>query len=137
MNSTLEDQLIALARSRIGLSNYRRNAALHLAPGIVNCYRFTQWLWGAFGVPLPDHQLVWKKALIVPLSEATKADLVFAPRRHYTLETDDFGHVGIVTGEATVVHATKWRAGFVEEPLPEFVARGCLGIRRVPPDCRR
>lgn len=130
--ATIKELLIQRARTCIGVSIYRRNASLEQAPKLLNCFRFTQWLWASVGVHLPDHQLAWSSAESVALSDVGVADLMFVPRLNYTLEEDDFGHVGITTDAATVVHATKWRNTVVEEPVEIFLSRGCLGVRRIP-----
>ena len=130
-------ELLIRARACIGVSTYKRRAVLEESPQVLNCFRFTQWLWKPLGISLPDHQLIWPEAIPIDLTEVGIADLVFVPRSDYRIDEDDFGHVGVATGENTVIHATKWKNGVVEEPLPQFVARGCLGVRRVPlPHCR-
>lgn len=129
--STAKELLIARARSCIGVSVYRRNAMLEDAPKVLNCFRFTQWLWASVGVQLPDQQLLYAEAKAVSLCDIGMADLVFVPRLDYSLDTDDFGHVGVATGVSTVVHATKWKNGVIEEPLSDFVNRGVLGLRRI------
>lgn len=130
--STTKELLIKRARACIGNSVYRRNAMLEDAPRVLNCFRFTQWIWQAVGITLPDQQLLYPEAMPVLLNEIETADLVFIPRLEYALEEDDFGHVGFATGTTTVIHATKWKNGVAEEPLSEFVCRGVLGIRRIP-----
>lgn len=120
--------LIERARSLIGKATYRGNAMLNEAPDVVNCFRFTQWVWLSVGITLPDKQLTCPA---VAINELAAADLVFVPRRNRTTATDDFGHVGIATGENTVIHATKWRNTVVEDSLDSFLSRGLLGVRRV------
>lgn len=115
----------------IGKARYQREVPLAAAPHIVNCYRTVQWSWLPYR-ELPDHLLAWEGAHAVPIELIAPDDLVFAPRRRYRLEEDDFGHVGMMTDVGTVVHATKWKRGVVEDPLEEFLSRGCLGIRRIP-----
>ncbi len=129
--STAKELLIKRARACIGVSVYRGKAMLEDAPRVLNCFRFTQWLWGAAGIRLPDQQLLCREAIAVPLSEVDIADLVFVPRLEYSIAEDDFGHVGVATGEETIIHATKWKNGVVEEPLSSFVRRGILGVRRI------
>jgi cell wall-associated NlpC family hydrolase len=131
-SSPYKELLIERARACIGVSTYQRKATLEEAPRVMNCFRFMQWLWNPVGILLPDHQLIWPLAIPVNVDEADIADLVFVPRWEYALSEDDFGHVGIATGEGTIIHATKWRNGVVEDPLSTFVARGCLGVRRIP-----
>ena len=130
--SKVKELLIERARACIGVSTYRRSAMLEDAPSVFNCFRFTQWLWSSVGIQLPDHQLLYSRAVLVPFSDIDKVDLVFVPRLEYSVTEDDFGHVGIATGMSTVIHATKWKNGVIEEPLSYFVNRGCLGVRRIP-----
>jgi cell wall-associated NlpC family hydrolase len=134
--SDADARVLEYARERVGKSTYRGSAKLADAPSVFNCFRFTQWLWLKVGVNLPDHQLMWPHGVSVAVRDIRSADLVFVPRFDYTLETDDFGHVGIASGERTVIHATKWKNGVVEDELEAFLSRGCLGIRRVPYICR-
>ncbi len=129
--SIVKELLIKRARSCIGVSTYRRSAVLADAPKVFNCFRFTQWLWGSVGIQLPDHQLLYSQAVSVPFSEIDTADLVFVPRLEYSVADDDFGHVGIATGMSTIIHATKWKNGVIEEPLSDFANRGFLGVRRI------
>ena len=130
--STVKELLIERARACIGVSTYRRSARIEDAPKVFNCFRFTQWLWSLVGIQLPDHQLLYYRAAPVPFSEIDMADLVFVPRLEYSVTEDDFGHVGIATGMSTIIHATKWKNGVIEEPLSDFANRGCLGVRRIP-----
>lgn len=131
----LPESLIERARSLIGKATYRGNATLDEAPSVVNCFRFTQWVWCNAGITLPDKQLTCPMVRIVEIDRLVAADLVFVPRRNKTVETDDFGHVGIATGENTVIHATKWRDTVVEDSLELFLSRGLLGVRRVTLPC--
>lgn len=125
------DELIQRARSRIGKSVWRKSAHIDDAPDVFNCYTFVQWLWLPLGVVLPDHILMWEGAASVSLEEAQAADLIFVVRRHRTLLDDDFGHVGVLTRQNTVVHATRWKKGVVEDPRSDFLVRDVLGIRRI------
>ena len=122
--------LIFRARAQIGVSIYRRNATLDQAPDIVNCFRMTQWLYSLLGIILPDQQLICHQVTAISLDEIGIADLVFVPRRRRGLQ-DDFGHVGMATGEATVIHANAWRKTVVEDSLLSFIEDGCLGVRRI------
>jgi len=129
--SELRKTLIVRARSCIGKSAYRFSAALSDAPGVVNCYTLVQWLWREVGLSLGEHLLRDSQLVSVSLAEVDMADLLFTPKRGRTIETDDFGHVGVAIREDTVVHAT-WRKGVIETPMSDFLRRGILGIRRVP-----
>ncbi|HEX9608729.1 MAG TPA: NlpC/P60 family protein [Candidatus Paceibacterota bacterium] len=133
--STVKELLIKRARACVGVSTYRRSAVLEDAPSVFNCFRFTQWLWSSVGIQLPDHQLLYSRAVSVPFNDINKADLVFVPRLEYSVTEDDFGHVGIATGMSTIIHATKWKNGVTEESLSIFTNRGVLGVRRIPEQC--
>ena len=122
--------IMADARSHIGRSTYDQKARLVDAPATFNCFTLMQWLWCPV-IELPDHILKCRKLASVDPQSMTAGDLVFVPRRRFTAENDDFGHVGIATGEDTIIHATKWRNGVVEDPRAEFLGRGCIGVRRV------
>lgn len=135
MVQLVKQALVHRARSCIGLSTYRGSATLEDAPKVFNCFRFTQWLWSFAGVALPDQQILYPKAVPVGSSEVELADLIFIPRLNYALNQDDFGHVGIATDTQTVIHATKWKDGVIEESLATFISRGLLGIRRIPESC--
>ena len=130
--SILKETLIERARACIGISTYQRTAGLADAPEVFNCFSFMQWLWRPLGVILPDQQLTWPEATVISVEEIVAADLIFVPRFEYAIDADDFDHVGIATGERTVVHATKWRNGVVEDQVSLFLERGCLGVRRIP-----
>jgi len=125
------ESLIAKARSRKGNATWVKHASLHDAPGIFNCFTLVQWLWRPYGIIVPDHILVWNGADTVSLGDARAGDLIFTVRRYRTLQDDDFGHVGVLTSEGTVVHATRWKGGVVEDPLSDFIARDVLGVRRI------
>ena len=131
-SSIIKELLIERARACIGSSIYRRNAMPEDAPHVLNCFRFTQWLWSTIGVQLPDRQLHCSQVVAISLEKVGIADLIFVPRLNYTIDMDDFGHVGIATGISTVIHATQWKNGVIEDSLPLFVNRGVLGICRIP-----
>jgi len=126
-----QKSLITQARLRKGKSIWRKRATLADAPDVFNCFTFVQWLWQPLGVTVPDHILMWDGAETVTIADARPTDLIFIVRRFRTLEDDDFGHVGVLTHEGTVVHATRWKNGVVEDPLNEFIARDVLGVRRI------
>ena len=121
--------IIMQARSYIGGPTYDQKARFSDAPATFNCYTLMQWLWCPV-IELPDHILKCRKLASVDPQSMTAGDLVFVPRRRFTAENDDFGHVGIATGEDTIIHATKWRNGVIEDPRAEFLGRGCIGVRR-------
>lgn len=125
---------IALARSRIGVSCYRRRAQSNEAPGTVDCSTFTKWVYGRQGIWLPRRTIQQRSAGIpVEFCDVIAGDLVFT-LGHINWYEDDprdaVGHVGIAMGEGTVVHAAHGRIGVVETPLQEFVSRHTFrGVR--------
>lgn len=49
--------LIALARSCVGRSTYRRGARAREAPGTVDCSSFTKWIFGRAGIWIPRRSI--------------------------------------------------------------------------------
>jgi len=123
--------VVTKARSHIGVATYNRDATPVDAPHVFNCFSLMQWLWCPI-IELPDHLLKCDSLVTIAQSDIITADFVFVPRRKFTLESDDFGHVGILSDSGTVIHATKWRNGIVEDSFESFIERGFLGARRVP-----
>ncbi len=124
--------VIQEARSHIGRATYNGRATLAEAPDVFNCFRFIQWIWRQADVELPEHMLESDSLETIDITAIRYADLLFVPRKNYALADDTFGHVGILTEMNTIIHATKWRDGVVEDPIKRFIERGFLGARRVP-----
>ena len=133
----LEVDLVALARERIGKAAYRRGARLHEAPAVFDCSCFTKWLYGQRGPWLPRRSIQQRAAgALVHPSRVSAGDLLFAAgwKNYFERDpADGVGHVGIATGEDTVIHAANSRAGIVEIPLDEFTRPGFRGARRYLP----
>lgn len=99
---------------------------------VVRCFK-------AVGIALDDDILVLHLAgeKIVG-SELLAADLVFRTGRRDAYHDDDrrlgVGHVGIFTGDGTVVHASPWLGRVAEEGIGPFIdeERGKFrGVRRI------
>ncbi|MER6471408.1 C40 family peptidase [Streptomyces collinus] len=92
--ATRADLAIAFARGQIG-KPYVNGAS---GPGSYDCAGLTRAAWKAAGVTLP--RTVRAQAAVgttVPLADARPGDLVFFH--------DDLSHVGLCTGDGTMIHA--------------------------------
>lgn len=133
--TVLDVDIIALARSCVGVSTYKRGARVSEAPAVVDCSGFVRWLFAERGIWLPRRSIQQREAgEIISLGEAVAGDLVFTSgSKDYYLEdkTDGVGHVGFVTDVNTVIHASNQKRGVVEDPLERFVGRDRFrGARR-------
>ena len=140
--SLVEIDLIALARSRVGRSLYRRGAKPREAPDVVDCSSFTKWLYGERGLFLPRRSIQQRACgIAIDLRHIAADDLVFTSGRidYYPYPNnlrDGVGHVGIATRDQTVIHAMNATNGIVETPLEEFLDPDSFrGVRRyLPPE---
>lgn len=130
--------LVALARERVGKSVYRLGARLKEAPDIFDCSSFTKWLYGLRGIWLSRKAIQQREyGEAIRPDEIAAGDLVFssgARSLFYADPQDGVGHVGIATGEGTIVHAANPKLGVIEEPLEDFAKpKNLRGIRRYLP----
>lgn len=136
--------LVALARSCVGRSTYRRGARTHEAPGTVDCSSLTKWILGQAGIWIPRRSIQQRDCLgnggyaVNDRDDVRPGDLVFVAgwRDYYDDDpANGVGHVGIVTNERTVVHAANSTVGITESPLEEFLYIDRFrGARRMIPD---
>ena len=132
----VEVDLVQIARSRIGASRYRRGSRLADAPDVFDCSSFIKWLYAQRGVWLPRRTIQQiELGAPVPLSEVAAGDVIFTTGSVNYYHDDPalgVGHVGIATGEGTVVHAANKRAGVIETDISKFTAADSKvrGIRR-------
>ncbi len=130
--------LIALARQCITTSRYRRGARLSEAPAIVDCSSFVKWLYAQRGIWLPRRSIQQRDCgEAIELEYLVAGDVLFVSGwidyYHYD-PRNGVGHVGIATGESTVIHAANSRANVVESPVLEFVGETKFrGARRYIP----
>ncbi|MET8585044.1 C40 family peptidase [Streptomyces collinus] len=106
VRATRADLAIAFARGQIG-KPYVNGAS---GPGSYDCAGLTRAAWKAAGVTLP--RTARAQAAVgttVPLADARPGDLVFFH--------DDLSHVGLCTGDGTMVHAPGPGAYVREESL--------------------
>lgn len=127
--------LVELARSLVGVSQYRRGARLREAPDVFDCSSFTKYLYAKAGIWLPRRSIQQRAFGYIVEGDIKAGDLVFCSGRIDYFETDPsdgVGHVGLATGEGAVVHAANKLLGVVESSLPDFLGKpeDYRGIRR-------
>ncbi len=135
--SIIQIDPVMVAWSLIGRAHYRRGARMREAPDVVDCSSFTKWVYGQLGIWIPrrsiQQHLVGRE---VPATEAQAGDLVFSSGwRNYYLDDPDsgIGHVGLMTGTGTVIHAANRRLGVVETSVEPWMSISFRGIRRILP----
>ncbi|MBI2888796.1 MAG: C40 family peptidase [Candidatus Liptonbacteria bacterium] len=133
-----ETNLVALARRCIGTSRYRRGAKPSEAPAVVDCSSFTKWLYGQRGIWLPRRSIQQRElGEPIPLENVAAEDLIFVSGKvdyYITDPADGVGHVGIASGENTVIHAANKKTGVIETPLHQFIEKNMFrGARRYIP----
>ncbi|HEX9664424.1 MAG TPA: NlpC/P60 family protein [Patescibacteria group bacterium] len=119
---------ISIGRSLIGKAQHHRPARMAQAPDVVSCSSLTKYLYGLLGIWLPRRAIQQKTfGSPVAITELQAGDLVF--RRGLLRRTsfyDDpnhgIGHVGLSTGDKTIIHATNHKRGVVEDPVDQFTA---------------
>lgn len=114
--------LVALARNLIGRTEYRRGAKPGQAPKIVDCSSMTKWLYGQTGIWLSRYSIDQRDEGLAT-TEPQAGDLAFAAgwKNYYWHDQNDgVGHVGMVTGNDSVIHAANSQRGVVEDPLDVF-----------------
>ena len=121
----LEIDVVTLARNCVGVSQYRRGARLSEAPTIFDCSSFIKWLYGQCGIWLPRRSIQQRElGESIGLDHVVSGDVVFVSGFiDYYLDDpiDGVGHVGIATGNNTVIHAGNSKVGVIESPLDVFV----------------
>lgn len=133
--SVIEVDLVQLARSRVGVSRYRRGAGAADAPETFDCSSFIKWLYAERGVWLP-RRTIQQIALgtAIDTCDILAGDVVFTTGRinyYHDDPTQGVGHVGIATGEGTIVHAANSRKGIIESSLQDFLKEETpRGVRR-------
>jgi cell wall-associated NlpC family hydrolase len=105
-HSTQTERVIAFARAQIG----RPCVWGAVGPGSYDAPGLTRAAWKAADVTLPrTTQAQWGAGVQVSLAEVRVGDLVFCH--------DDFGHVGICSGDGMMIHAPGPGALIREESL--------------------
>lgn len=130
--------IVALARSCLGMPLYRRGARFSEAPATVDCSSFIKWLYAKRGIWLPRWSIQQHEhGEAVELDRVVAEDLIFTSGwldYYDDNPADGVGHVGIATGNGTVIHASTGGVGVVESPLEKFLERRKFrGARRYIP----
>jgi hypothetical protein len=134
--------LVPLARSLVGIAQYRRGARLSEAPHIFDCSSFIKWLYGQKGIWLPRRS-IQQREFGTPVNpcDIQAGDIVFISGfidYYHTDPRNGVGHVGLATGENTVIHAANRKVGVIESPYTEFAKDNKLrGIQRIVPENRQ
>ena len=136
--TVVEVDIIALARQCVTTSQYRRGARLFEAPTIVDCSSLIKWLYGQLGIWLPRRSIQQRElGEVINLSELATRDVVFISGcidYYHDNPTDGVGHVGIATGDGTIVHAANKKTNVVETTLDKFIGKTKFrGARRYIP----
>jgi hypothetical protein len=137
----LEIDITALARNCIGVSEYRRGARLSEAPATFDCSSFIKWLYGQCGLWLPRRSIQQRElGESIELNRVASGDAVFVSGSidYYQNDpADGVGHVGIATGDNSVIHAGNSKVGIIENSLDAFVGKDKFrGARRYIPKHR-
>lgn len=132
--------IIELARQYVGFSRYKLGARQHQAPQIFDCSSFTKWLHGQLGIKLPRRSIQqFEFGIPIRPNYLRAGDLIFTTGKHHSWYRHDpkvnIGHVGIISGENTVIHAAGSKQGVIETHLAHFLEEQSFrGIRRIIPD---
>lgn len=134
----IDVNIVTLARECIGKSKYQRAAKPSQAPGVVDCSSFVKWLYSQLGIWLPRRSIQQRElGEPIDLSSLQAGDLIFVSGfidYFYEDPADGVGHVGITTGEQTIIHAKNKKEGVIESSLADFIANGKFrGARRYVP----
>ncbi|MEK7546478.1 MAG: NlpC/P60 family protein [Patescibacteria group bacterium] len=113
-------------RAPIGL--YDRDARVEDAPAKFSATSLVVWCFARVGIELKDDILeLFEAGERIVGSELFGADLIFRTGRHDSYPPDQMrrglGHVGIYTGEGTVVHASPFIGGVHEDLIELFLDR--------------
>ncbi len=119
---------LPLLRGCIGTSCYKRGAHPQQAPAIVDCSVLVKWWYARHGIRLRRYAIDQRdQGQFVPEGETPRlGDLVFSAGRYARFRNnpaDGVGHVGICTGEGTVIHAASSRSHVIEVPYESFRRR--------------
>jgi len=134
-----EVDIVEEARRLVGTSLYRRGARLREAPGVVDCSSLIKYLYGLEGIWLPRRSIQQREyGQSIDFEKRLPGDVIFCSGHidYYTNDpSDGVGHVGLITGCESVVHAANRKVGVVESQLSVFSRPDIFrGIRRFADD---
>jgi len=132
--------VVSTARECVGKSKYKRGARPSEAPAVVDCSSFTKWVYGQRGIWLPRRSIQQAGYGIgVSFKNLRAGDLVFVSGfidRYHRDPSWGIGHVGIFSGENTLIHAANTHENVTETPIEKFTDSGkkWRGARRYIPE---
>jgi cell wall-associated NlpC family hydrolase len=104
---------------------------------VFDCSSFIKWLYAQRGIWLPRRSVQQRElGEVVSLEELTTGDVIFVSgyiNYYINNPADGVGHVGIYTGDKTIIHAANKKSGIVESPMNEFIGSKFRGIKRYIP----
>ncbi len=131
----LKVSVVEAAQGLTGKSTYSRGAHFGEAPTVLDCSGLIKWGYGQKGIWVPRlsiQQFGYGEEVRLP--DLKPGDVLFTTGHVNFYDTDPsirVGHVGLATGEGTVIHAAGRRAGVVEVPVERFIgSRTLQGVRR-------
>jgi NlpC/P60 family len=131
--SVVDVDLAALARTFVGVSEYRLKVTMEEAPKVFNCSSFTKYLYAMKGIWIPRLAVQQRQAGSLA-DKPSPGDLVFTTGYRTLFDTDprdNIGHVGTATGRGTVIHAANSRERVIESTYDDFYSGEPRGIRRI------
>ncbi len=127
--------ILGLARSVVGKAQYKRGSRLYEAPFYFDCSSLAGWLYGQLGIRIPRRSIQqFKFGVNASIQELRAGDLVFVSGHidyYYVDKAKGVGHVGIATGEGTIIHAANRKYGVVESAVSAFIGDKFRGVRRI------
>lgn len=128
---------LSTARDCVGKSRYQWYRHPDEATGRVDCATFVRWIYGMFGIWLPRYTIQQREfGDKVKFGNHLPGDLIFSGGcygKFWTDPQDKVGHVGMITGAKTVIHAAGSKVGVVETSLEAFTKprKKFRGIKRI------
>lgn len=125
------------ARSLVGSSAYRRGAKFRQAPEYLDCSLLPMYLYSMMGIEIPRRS-IQQFGAGEEVSDFFAGDLLFTTGHgnYYDVDPEiSIGHVGVATGEGSVIHASGPKKGIVGCSVEKFCGgESFRGARRIIPD---
>ena len=111
-------EIMKVAREHLGRALYRKGVKMSEAAGTFDCSSFTKWTYAQLGVSIPrfsiDQQEFGEQVIetesAFDFTQTQQGDLVFCSSDKqnffWNKEEEGIGHVGLVTEEKSIIHAT-------------------------------
>lgn len=130
------------ARLLVGISRYDFMEEHCYPPEVVNCHTLVAWAYSQCGIWIPRDLLGQLYAGIPAVTDYTKGTCLVFIKGNWSKggyfdsqrAVKGVGHVGIVSSQGTVIHASSSAKTVVEEPLERFLDDKSVfrGIYRIP-----